>query len=177
MQGIYRVQGAGSEYLESFVAAPGPAGWRYFGRVSSVESETELFTVDFVVDTDWGLVRYRERHADGREIMAAPDSSGVQVVKLLGDEERIFNVPDADVVWSSSPCSVLVAERRARASGRGWVVAARIDGEDSAGVTVSVRDSESVSGTLEVEVDGRTTQVVMTEEAPLSADGWFERIS
>ena len=59
MQGVYRVWHGGRELLESFVAAPGPIGWRYFGRVHPPDSEEELFTVDYVVDAKWGLIRYR----------------------------------------------------------------------------------------------------------------------
>lgn len=177
MQGIYRVQGAGSEYLESFVAAPGPAGWRYFGRVSSVESEAELFTVDFVVDADWRLVRYREGHADGSELLAAHVGTGIQIARQLDHDERDFDVPDAEVIWSSSPCSLLIAQRRASASRVNRVIGARIDGESPIPLTISFPGSDWVNGTLEVGVDGQVIRCVVDDEAPVSADGWFERIS
>src|SRR6266540_4533973 len=54
VQGVYRVWHGRREFLESFVAAPGPIGWRYFGRVHPPDSEEELFTVDHVVDAEWG---------------------------------------------------------------------------------------------------------------------------
>src|SRR5438067_141464 len=68
VQGGYRVWDGGRELLESFVAAPGPMGWRYFGRVHPPKSEEELFTVDYVVDAEWGPAPVSphgpERHAD-----------------------------------------------------------------------------------------------------------------
>jgi hypothetical protein len=103
MQGVYRVWHGGRELLESFVAAPGPMGWRYFGRVHPPDSEEELFTVDYVVDAEWGLLRYRLLDQSGTRIVATPATGGVEVVTGRPGDERTETMAGASAVWSSSP--------------------------------------------------------------------------
>ena len=126
VQGVYRVWDGGRELLESFVAAPGPMGWRYFGRVRPPDSDEELFTVDHVVDAEWGLVRYRFLDQGGTRIVATPARGGIEVVTVRPGDERSATVAGASAVWSSSPCSLLVVDRLLTASGRGDVAAVRI---------------------------------------------------
>ena len=54
------------------MAAPGPVGWRYFGRVHRGDTEEKLFKIGYVVGSAWELVRFRAIHADGTEVEAAP---------------------------------------------------------------------------------------------------------
>src|SRR6266511_5097298 len=93
VQGAYRVLGGGREFLESFVAAPGPMGWRYFGRVHPPDSEEELFTVDYVVDAEWGLIQYHLLYQTGTSIVATPAIGGLEVVTGRPGEERTETVP------------------------------------------------------------------------------------
>src|SRR5712691_12723193 len=68
MQGAYRIWAGPEELVEAFVAAPGPAGWRYFGRGRDADTGEELFRVDYVVDAGWDLVRFRsEERRVGKE--------------------------------------------------------------------------------------------------------------
>ncbi|HEY3209537.1 MAG TPA: hypothetical protein VGL18_07030 [Actinomycetota bacterium] len=95
VEGVYRVWHRGREFLESFVAAPGPMGWRYFGRVRPPESEEELFTVDYVVDAEWGLIRYRLMHQSGTSIVATRRQAGSRSwpVGLARNEPRRCPAP------------------------------------------------------------------------------------
>ena len=79
VQGVYRVRVEGVDVLETFVAAPGPTGWRYFGRLRDPLTDREVARVDHVVDADWNLVRFRWSDPDGRVVVAVPSSGGVEV--------------------------------------------------------------------------------------------------
>jgi hypothetical protein len=94
-------------------------GWRYFGRVRPPESEEELFTVDYVVDAEWGLIRYRLLYQSGTSIVATRATGGLEVVTGRPGEERTETVPGASAVWSSSPYSLLAVDRLLGTSGRG----------------------------------------------------------
>ena len=187
MQGTYRLFGEEPDLFESFVAAPGPAGWRYFGRVFAQDSELEVSTVDFVVDMEWRLVRYRERHAAGPAVVIMPGTDGMKVVTQSEGDENSVDFPGAEVVWSGSPCSLLVAERRARALGTNRLRGVRIHiPDDPAPVLVSLSRPgheqftgrpESQAGKIEVRVDGQTIDAELGEDRPLSADGWFALIT
>src|SRR5205823_14330119 len=99
----------------------GPMGWRYFGRVHPPKSEEELFTVDYVVDAEWGLLRYRLMDQSGTRIVATPATAGIDVVTGRPGDERIETVAGASAVWSSSPCSLLVLDRPSvRRAGATW---------------------------------------------------------
>jgi hypothetical protein len=187
MEGTYRLFGGERDLLESFVAAPGPAGWRYFGRVFARDSELELSTVDFVVDTEWRLVRYRERHSAGPEMVVIPGPEGMEVITRGNGGERSIEIPGAEVVWSRSPCSLLVAECRLRVLGTHALRAVKIEptGEASS-VQISLarlggmepgRDARRAGGKVLVRENGRTIQVLIGEDRPLSAEGWFELLT
>ncbi len=187
MEGTYRLFGGGPHIFESFVAAPGPAGWRYFGRVFGRDRDLELSTVDFVVDTEWRLVRYRERHAAGLAVVVIPGTDGMEVVTQGGGDENSVEIPRAEVVWSRSPCSLLVAERRARALGTTELRGVRIHvPDDPAPVFVSLdrpgheqfKDRpESQAGMIQVRFDDQTIDAELAEDRPLSAEGWFALIT
>ena len=186
MQGIYQIHGGETELFESFVAAPGPAGWRYFGRVFPPESEEELATVDFVVDVEWGLVRYRERWAGGSELLVTPALDGVAVVMDDG-EERSVELPGVEVVWSRSPCSLLVAERRARALGTNTLRAVRIHipddpvllqvSLDHLGREPPTAASNPGADRIQIRENGRTMNALVRQDLPLVADGWFSLVA
>jgi hypothetical protein len=187
MEGTYRLFGGERDLLESFVAAPGPAGWRYFGRVFGADSEIELSTVDFVVDTAWRLVRYRERHSAGPEMVVMPGSEGMEVFTRGDGEEKSVEIPGAEVVWSRSPCSLLVAERRLRALGTYALRAVKIEPTGLASsVEISLgrlggmelgRDARRADGKVLVRENGQTIEAVIGEDRPLSAEGWFELLT
>lgn len=186
MEGTYQIHGGETELFESFVAAPGPAGWRYFARIFPPEGQEELATVDFVVDVEWRLVRYRERWAGGSELVVTPAPDGIAAV--MGDgEERSVEISGVEVVWSRSPCSLLVAERRARALGTNTLRAVRIRiPDDPAPVQVSLdrlgreppmAESDSGAHKIQIRENGRTMNAVVREDLPLSADGWFSLVA
>ena len=188
MQGVYRVWDGGRELLESFVAAPGPMGWRYFGRVHPPKSEEELFTVDYVVDAEWGLLRYRLMDQSGTRIVATPATAGIDVVTGRPGDERIETVAGASAVWSSSPCSLLVVDRLLSASGRGDVAAVRIGAAlepEVITVRLSRRGSRPVitpAGNSEAElvgvvVDGQRFEAFIRSDFPLFAPGWFDLVA
>ena len=112
MQGAYRIWGAPQELVESFVAAPGPAGWRYFGRARHADTGEELFNVDYIVDAGWDLVRFRAIYGDGLEAVVVPVPFGLEVSVGQPGEERTEEIVGVSAVWSLSPCSLLVVNRR-----------------------------------------------------------------
>ncbi|HEX2267559.1 MAG TPA: hypothetical protein VHI97_05070 [Actinomycetota bacterium] len=187
MEGTYRLFGGEPDLFESFVAAPGPAGWRYFGRVFARDSELELSTVDFVVDTEWRLVRYRERHAAGTAVVIIPGTDGMEVITQGDGDEKAVEIPGAEIVWSRSPCSLLVAERRARALGTNALRGVRIHVPDDPGtVFVSLNrpgheqfkhPPGSQAEMIQVRVDDESIDAQLAEDRPLSADGWFALIT
>ena len=188
MQGMYRLRADEGEVLESFVAAPGPAGWRYFGRVLAPSSEEEIGTVDFVVDTDWGLIRYRERDTDGGEVVVVREPEGMHVSWSDVRGESSVSVPQAEIVWSRSPCSLLVAERRARAVGVSALNAIRIRNPvDPTPLLISLDrmgDEPAPAGSgsspvekVKISENGRTITALIRQDLPLSAEGWFDLVA
>ena len=188
LEGTYRIHGEERELFESFVAAPGPAGWRYFARVFAAGTEDALYTVDLVVDGEWALVRYRERHAAGEEVVVVPSAGGMEAMWRGAGQEQLLEVPQADIVWSRSPSSLLVAERRARVRQAKALQAVRIGAPgNSTAVLISLNGvgDESVntgSGSstalrLQVKEQGRTFLALIRHDAPLSAEGWFDLIA
>jgi hypothetical protein len=187
LEGTYQIHGGGTELFESFVAAPGPAGWRYFARVFPSEGGEELSTVDFVVDVEWRLVRYRERSAAGSELVVIPALDGVAVLLSQDGEEESVEIPGVELVWSRSPCSLLVAERRARAVGTNTLRAVRIHIPDApAPVQVSLdrlgrepptAASNSGADRIQIRENGRTMNALVRQDLPLIADGWFSLLT
>jgi hypothetical protein len=188
VQGIYRIRLGSQELLETFVAAPGPMGWRYFGRAHEPDTGREAFLVDHVVDGDWNLVRFRWRESDGAEVVATPTGGGVEVwIKEPGGEWKEL-VAGVGAVWSASPSSLLVVDRLLGTSKPGEVPAVRLEPPFEPRpivVRVTPVDSRRVSTTsgtsaaareVEVAVNGRRTRAVLRSDLPLRADGWFELV-
>jgi hypothetical protein len=187
VQGAYRVRLGSRDLVETFVAASGPAGWRYFGQAREVETDREAFRVDLVVDRGWNLVRFRWTDPDGAEVMAVPVGGAVEVWIRRPGEERTDLVEGVTAVWSASPCSLLVVDRLLGMSTRHDVRAVRLDPPtDARPVVVGVRpmasrDVPTTTGTslareVELDVDGRRTRALLRSDLPLRADGWFELI-
>ncbi len=185
MQGSYRIWGASQILVESFVAAPGPAGWRYFGRARDADTGEELFKVDYIVDAEWDLVRFRAIYGDGLETVAVPVSGGLEVSVGQPGEERTEEIAGVSAVWSASPCSLLVVDRRLRASGQDELTAVRLkpphkpeavtvrlDRRGSQGITTLA--GGATAERVEVIVDGWRTKALIRPDLPLSAEGWFE---
>jgi hypothetical protein len=187
VQGIYRVQLGLHELLETFVAAPGPIGWRYFGRGHEPDTGREVFQVDHVVDVDWNLVRFRWKGSDGAEVGAIPTRGGVEVWIEGPGGERTELVAGAEAVWSASPSSLLVVDRLLGTSKRAEVQAVRLETHvepRTVVVRVTPVGSRRVSKThgtsqareVDVSVDGRRTRALLRSDLPLQGDDWFELI-
>ena len=185
MQGRYRILGGSLELAESFVAAAGPAGWRWFGRVHRTDTGEESYLVDHVVGLDWTLVRFRMAGADGSEIVARPGSGGLEVEVAGPDGRRSLSVPGATEVWSPSPVSLLVAHRRLAGSGPNEFSAARIELpseiqrvdvriEGAGRARVRTPGEHATAERIKVIVGGRAFDALVRPDLPLRADGWFE---
>ena len=98
MQGAYRIWGAPQEIVESFVAAPGPAGWRYFGRGRHADTGEELFKVDYIVDAEWDLVRFRAIYGGGLDAVVVPVPGGLEVSVGQPGEERTEEIAGVSAV-------------------------------------------------------------------------------
>ncbi len=187
MQGVYRVRIGSQELLETFVAAPGAMGWRYFGRMHELDTGREVFLVDHVVDVDWNFVRFRWRESDGAEVVAIPSGGGVEVwIGEPGGERKEF-VAGVGAVWSASPSCLLVVDRLLGTSKLGEVPAVRLEPPfEPRRVVVRVTpvgshrvpttDGTSAAREVEVAVDGRRTRALLRSDLPLQADGWFELV-
>jgi hypothetical protein len=169
------------ELLEAFVAAPGPMGWRYFGRAREPDTGREVFLVDHVVDLDWNLVRFRWRVADRSDMVAVPAGDGIEV--WIRDRKERFGGVAA--VWSPSPSSLIVVDRLIRNSGAAEVRAVRFEPHSSpvpvvvrvtpvGFVEVPATSDPSDAAEVEVEVDGRRMAAVLRTDLPIKANGWFE---
>jgi hypothetical protein len=185
VEGLYRVRVGPRELVETFVAAPGPLGWRYFGRLHDPDGGSEMGLVDHVVDADWNLVRFRSRWSDGTEAVATPTPGGVEVWIGGPGGERTELVAGVGSVWSASPSSLLVVDRRHGHSLPAEEAAVRLEPPFEPGPVVvrltpvrsrRVRTASGFSEVREVEVavDGRPTRALLRSDLPLRADGWFE---
>jgi hypothetical protein len=184
VQGVYRVRVNGVDVLETFVAAPGPTGWRYFGRLRDPLTDREVARVDHVVDAEWNLVRFRWSEPDGQEVVAVPSSRGVEVSITEPLGERGVVVPGAEAVWSSSPSSLLVIDRRMAGSAALARAALLIPPfepravavllTESGGRRVATPSDESDVREVIVEVDGERRDALLRADLPLRAGGWFE---
>ena len=109
MEGAYRILDDGRELVESFVAAPGPMGFRWFGRVREPGGEQDLRLVDHTVDRDWHLIRLRLMDLQaGVEMVALAGASGLAVTRVGGSAPGDWVVPGAEAVWTSSPSALFV---------------------------------------------------------------------
>jgi hypothetical protein len=186
VQGIYRVQHGSRELLESFVAAPGPMGWRYFGQVHEPDTGRAVFQVDHVVDRNWNLVRFRLRQPDRAEVTAIPTNGGVEVwIEGRGGERKEL-MAGVEAVWSPSPSSLLVVDRLLGMSDRVEVPAVRLEpAGDPLAILVRVTplgsthvptNEASTTREMELDVDGRRIRALLRPDLPLRADGWFELV-
>jgi hypothetical protein len=170
-QGSYRIFIPGGDLVETFVAAPGPAGWRYFGRVHDPRTGEEVYAVDHVVDHVWRVVRFRLLSPTG-DVLVEPSPSGLAVSDGKG-EERSFE--GADLVWSASPSSVLVLDRMLRAGHGPNVAAVRILSDpttESEAIAVSVVSRKG--DRMELAVGDQTWDILVGPEVPERGSGWFE---
>jgi hypothetical protein len=185
VQGLYRVRFGSRELLETFVVAPGPMGWRYFGRVHDPHTGLEVHRVDHVVDLDWNLVRFRWLESEGAEVVAVPLPGGVEVRIAEPGGERQEIVAGAEAVWSASPSSLLFVDRLLESSKRSSVHAVRLEPPfepRSIEVRLTPVGSRRVSTPngpsdvreVQVAVDGRPTRALLRSDLPLRADGWFD---
>ena len=187
MQGVYRVRHGSQEFLETFVAAPGPMGWRYFGRLHDPDSGRQIAVVDHVVDLDARLVRFRWTEEAGPRVEAFPQGDGIQVWIQEPAGERSQLIAGAEVIWSASPSSLLVAARLIETSESAEVmgvrlvppflpepVLVRLGWRRSR--TVAAASGEVSSAEMDVEVDGWSTRALMRLDMLLRADDWFELV-
>jgi hypothetical protein len=144
-----------------------------------------MFTVDYVVDTRWNLVRYQLLNRSGTRILATPANGGIEVTNGGLGEERTETMAGASAVWSSSPCSLLIVDRLLRASGRSDVTALRIGAPPQPElITVGLerrgpRRAVTPAGNGEadlvvVTLDGERFEALILPELPVFADGWFD---
>jgi hypothetical protein len=170
-QGAYRILGGERELIESFVAAPGPGGWRYFGRVHEVGTERELYVVDHVTDLEWRLVRFRLL-SPGRELVVERSPSGLHAI----GPDQVTEFEGVDLVWSPSPWSLHVLGWYLRVRGEDAADAVRVKPEERAErVRAEVRrEGDRVRGVFAV--NGLTTEAVFGTDLPLRAEGWFELV-
>ena len=183
MEGVYRVRLEDRQLEEWFVAAAGPMGWRWFGRVRAPGSEEEVRLVDHTVDRAWRLVRFWLMDLEaGVEMVATPGATGVAVSRVGGSAPGDWLVAGADAVLSPSPCSVLVLDRLARAASVAAVTAAVVDPlEIPRAVAVGIEPSGGAASTttpdarrVTLDVDGRSVDAGFRADWPAWADGWFE---
>lgn len=182
MEGAYQVWAPAGDVIESFVAAPGPGGWRWFGRAHDPAGGAPRWSVDVVVDLHWRVVRFRMLGADGAGTTVTPGPQGLEVD--AGDG-RPIPFPGAEAVWSPSPSSVLVADRMLRAQGRTEVLAIAVWEPGHPGKTVRLglgeRQAVRMDTTagliegerLEVMIEGGLFDVLLGPDRPLESDGWF----
>jgi hypothetical protein len=181
VQGAYRLIGGSEVLIESFVAAPGPAGWRYFAHVHPPgDPERDRFTVDLVTGLRSELVRFRLVAADGWRAVAMPADGGVEIAYGPPEDERVARVEEAVAVWSFSPSSLLVLHRLLGPGG-GAVRGVRIEpSHEPAAAQLSLTslgtstDAGGEAERIRVIADGRELEARVRADLPLAADGWFE---
>jgi hypothetical protein len=187
VQGAYRLTRSDGQLIESFVAAPGPMGWRYFAHVHPPgDPEHDLYTVDHVADLEWNLVRFRMAVADGWRAVATRLDGGVEVVHGQADAQRVERFDDAVAVWSSSPSSLLVLHRLAGVEGSIPAVTfdpganpepVRVSLRAVGATTASTRGGGSEVQRIRVTVNGRQFESWVRRDLPLRAEGQFELIA
>jgi hypothetical protein len=178
MDGVYRVHQEDGRTLDEWVvAAPGPMGFRWFGRVRAPGVEEDLRLVDHTVDRAFRVVRFRLMDLEaGVETMAIADPSGMRVSRAGGPDPGEWTVPGAVAVWSSSPSSLFVAARMAASTAAETVASALVDPVGPPGpAEVRLRlDDEGAAGVISV--FGRDSDVAFRDGWPVRAAGWFELI-
>jgi hypothetical protein len=188
MQGGYRVTAAGLELMESFIAAPGPMGWRYVGQGFDLAGRRR-HVVDVVVDLEWNLVRFRWFDEDGGEAIALPAGGGLEVWTSTGGSESSELFPGARAVWCPSPSSLLVVDRMLGPPDRREVTTAAMgsDGMSFEALTVRLERKGtrriragvgwSEADVLDLDDGGPRREALVRRDLPLSCEGWFELVS
>jgi hypothetical protein len=188
VQGAYRLFDPGEELIEEFVAAPGPIGWRYFAHVHPPEDpDHDRFTVDLVTDLEWNLVRFRLVAADGWRAVATRSDSGVEVLHGTQEDEQLDRFDEAVAVWSSSPSTLLVLDRRFGPNG-GTAQAVTIEPgapptlqhvalSIMASTHVATPGGDAEAQRVGIVVDGRRREALIRSDLPLAAEGWFDLIA
>ena len=178
MEGTYRIfERDGGELIESFVAAPGPMGLRWFGRVRREGSEEDVRLVDHTVDREWRLVRLRLMDLEAAvEMMALAGTSGIAVTRAGGAAPGDWVVPGAEAVWTSSPSALLVAANRIPIGSGTTLAGARI-APDAAPEPVTIGPLRAELGEKEaatLELDGVRIEVRFRDGWPVWAEDRFE---
>ncbi|MFN2589820.1 MAG: hypothetical protein ABR518_03515 [Actinomycetota bacterium] len=170
-QGHYRIHTPAGVREETFVAAPGPGGWRYFGRVRDPESGRQIYVVDHIVDLSWRLVRFRLVR-EGGETLVAPSDAGLQVG--TADRTEVLRFDGVEVVWSPSPCALHVLDRYLSRSGRTEAEAVQVSADGAANrVAIELRRFDP-GDRGSVTVDGWRSEVVFGADLPRRASDWFD---
>ena len=121
--------------------------------------------VDHVVDAEWRLVRFRLLDREAGEIRVEPSRTGLIITR--GDAADA--VPDAEVVWSPSPGSLLVLDRYLRTTGESGARGVRVAASDARDpVTLALEGRDML-----VE-NGERRPVTWGAEEPAHVEGWFE---
>jgi hypothetical protein len=178
MDGSYRIfEDDGRQLIESFVAAPGPMGFRWFGRVRAAGSQEDVRLVDHTVDREWRLVRLRLMDLEaGVEMVALAGASGIAVTRVGGPSPGDWVVPGAEAVWTSSPSALFVAASRIPIGSGLSLAGARIAPEAAPGpVTIGplraeIGDKEAAT----LELDGERIEVRFRDGWPIWAERRFE---
>jgi hypothetical protein len=183
MQGVYRVRRGSEEVLESFVAGPGPMGWRYVGRAREPDSGREVYRVDHVVDAGWNLVRFRWTELDGAE----NSPSGRRRRRSVDDGSRYEHrelVAGISAVMSASPSSLMILDRLLASTTATETRTARLDRSlQLRTVVVSTpngRLTPPMGGDsvreVQVTVGGQRSRGLIGRDLPLQVAGWFELV-
>jgi hypothetical protein len=164
-RGAYRIIRPEGDLVETFVEAPGPAGWRWFGRVHDLSSGDEVYVVDHVVDAEWRVVRFRLLHREAGEVVVEPALEGL----ALTAGQVIESLAGAEIVWSPSPASLLVLQRYLQSRGATGARGVQVSASGSwEAVTVGLEDQATAV------VDGTRLPVTWAGDMPSRVDGWFE---
>jgi hypothetical protein len=188
VQGTYRIFGPKQELVESFVAAPGPMGWRYFAHVHRQDDlGQDLYTVDLVTDLEWHLVRFRLATVEGWVAVATAAAGAVEVVHGSPNQEAVDVFDEGSVVWSSSPSSLLVLHRLLGPQGgtvKGLVIephATPVAVDLSLAIiertSVPTASGANVAERIRVTAGGRELEALVRPDLPLSVGRWFELIA
>ena len=143
--------------------------------------------IDYVVDAQWDLVRFRAMLAEGDQVVAVPQRGGLNVIVSGLGAEAAETIPGATAVWSSSPCSLLLANRRLRSTGESSfkavslappfhreVVQVRLEARGAK--RVNTPRGASVAEDVDLLLDDRRVNTLIRSDLPLFAEGWFELI-
>src|SRR5205823_6212080 len=129
-------------------------------------------------DAEWDLVRFRAIFGGGLEAVVVPVRGGLEVSVGKPGEERTEEIAGVSAVWSASPCSLLVVDRRLRACGQEEMAAVRLkppcepktvtvrlDRRGPPGITTPA--GGATAERVDVIVDGWRTKALIRPDLPL----------